>query len=106
MLSRVLVDPLRKPRGVLRKHWIFMAMAGVVPVLKSSSPVARNGLGVEVMKKVSFVRVVGKKMFAMAVCGTLVAAAAAQGIASAQTRETAVRTLGGPNRFSGPMHSV
>src|SRR5689334_14926848 len=58
------------------------------------------------MKKVSFVRVVGRKMFATAVFGTLVATAAAQGVASAQTRETAVRTLGGPNRFSGPMHSV
>jgi hypothetical protein len=45
-------------------------------------------------------------MFATTVLGTLVAAMAAQGVASAQTRETAIRTLGGPNRFSGPMHSV
>jgi len=57
------------------------------------------------MKQVSVVRV-RRKMFATAVLGTLVATAAAQGVASAQTRETAIRTLGGPNRFSGPMHSV
>jgi opacity protein-like surface antigen len=43
---------------------------------------------------------------ATTILGTLVIAAAAQGVASAQTRETAVRTLGGPNRFSGPMHSA
>src|SRR5215510_9779557 len=58
------------------------------------------------MKLVRVVRVVSGKMFAAAVCGTLVAAVAAQGVANAQTRETAVRTLGGPNRFSGPMHGV
>src|SRR6516165_1414117 len=58
------------------------------------------------MKPVSLVRVGRRKVFATAVLGTLVAAAAAQGVASAQTRETAIRTLGGPNRFSGPMHSV
>jgi opacity protein-like surface antigen len=43
---------------------------------------------------------------ATTILGTLVFAAATQGVASAQTRETAVRTLGGPNRFSGPMHSA
>src|SRR6516162_2233888 len=59
------------------------------------------------MKQVSFVRVVRRKMFAATtILGALVAAAATQGVASAQTRETAIRTLGGPNRFSGPMHSV
>ena len=58
------------------------------------------------MKPVSLLRVVPRRLFTTAVFGTLVAAAAAQGVASAQTRETAVRTLGGPNRFSGPMHSV
>src|SRR5262249_30384576 len=59
------------------------------------------------MKEVSLVRVAGRKMFsATTILGALVAVAAAQGVASAQTRETAVRTLGGPNRFSGPMHSV
>ena len=58
------------------------------------------------MEQVSLVRVVGRKMFATAVIGTLVATVAAQGVASAQTRETAIRTLGGPNRFSGPMHTV
>src|SRR6516162_11299449 len=58
------------------------------------------------MKPVSLVRVGRRKVFATAVLGTLVAAAAAQGVASAQTKETAIRTLGGPNRFSGPMHSV
>src|SRR5215467_10061572 len=58
------------------------------------------------MKQVSVVRFVGRKIFATAVLGTLVAAGAAQGVASAQTREVEVRTLGGPNRFSGPMHGV
>src|SRR5262245_24583200 len=59
------------------------------------------------MKQVSVVRVVRRKMFtATTILGTLVFAAATQGVASAQTRETAVRTLGGPNRFSGPMHSA
>src|SRR6516162_11875735 len=60
------------------------------------------------MKKlVSLVRVGGRpKLFVTTVLGALVATAAAQGVASAQTRETAIRTLGGPNRFSGPMHSV
>src|SRR6516225_7435917 len=58
------------------------------------------------MKQVSLVRVGGRKLFVTTVLGTLVAAAAAQGVASAQTRETAIRTLGGPNRFSGPMHTV
>jgi len=58
------------------------------------------------MKQVSVVRFVGRKIFATAVLGTLVAAGAAQGVANAQTREVAVRTLGGPNRFSGPMHGV
>jgi len=57
------------------------------------------------MKQGSVVRV-RRNMFATAVLGTLVATAAAQGVASAQTRETAIRTLGGPNRFSGPMHTV
>jgi opacity protein-like surface antigen len=56
------------------------------------------------MKRVSLLRV--GKLFTTAVFGTLVAAVAAQGVASAQTRETAIRTLGGPNRFSGPMHTV
>jgi hypothetical protein len=47
-------------------------------------------------------------MIATTILGTLVATAAAQGVATAgqQTREVAVRTLGGPNRFSGPMHGV
>src|SRR5215510_13534058 len=59
------------------------------------------------MKQVSPVRVGGRrKLFVTTVLGALVATAAAQGVASAQTRETAIRTLGGPNRFSGPMHSV
>src|SRR6516165_5241364 len=58
------------------------------------------------MKQVSLVRVGRRKVFVTAVLGTLVFAAATQGVASAQTRETAVRTLGGPNRFSGPMHSA
>jgi hypothetical protein len=58
------------------------------------------------MKEISLVRVGGRKLFVTTVLGTLVAAAAAQGVASAQTRETAIRTLGGPNRFSGPMHTV
>src|SRR5215475_6984214 len=59
------------------------------------------------MKTVSPVRVGGRrKLFVTTVLGALVATAAAQGVASAQTRETAIRTLGGPNRFSGPMHSV
>ena len=57
------------------------------------------------MRQVNVVRFARKK-FAATVLGTLVAAAAAQGVATAQTRETAVRTLGGPNRFSGPMHGV
>src|SRR5215470_9265585 len=57
------------------------------------------------MKQVSVVHV-RRKMFATAALGTLVATAAAQGVASAQTRETAIRTLGGPNRFSAPMHTV
>src|SRR5215475_9632415 len=58
------------------------------------------------MKQVSL-RVGGRrKLFVTTVLGALVATAAAQGVASAQTRETAIRTLGGPNRFSGPMHSV
>src|SRR6516225_11822457 len=59
------------------------------------------------MKRVSLVRVGGRrKLFVTTVLGALVATAAAQGVASAQTRETAIRTLGGPNRFSGPMHTV
>src|SRR5215471_15533033 len=59
------------------------------------------------MKQVSPARVGGRrKLFVTTVLGALVATAAAQGVASAQTRETAVRTLGGPNRFSGPMHST
>jgi hypothetical protein len=58
------------------------------------------------MKQVNRVRTRHRGVFATAVFGTLVAAVAAQGVASAQTKETAIRTLGGPNRFSGPMHSV
>jgi hypothetical protein len=59
------------------------------------------------MRLLSVVRVVRRKMLATTILGTLVASAAAQGISSAQTpREIAVRTLGGPNRFSGPMHGV
>ncbi|HKF66903.1 MAG TPA: hypothetical protein VKB36_10250 [Vicinamibacterales bacterium] len=58
------------------------------------------------MRQVSVERFVRGKMFATTILGALVTAAAAQGVASAQTREVAVRTLGGPNRFSGPMHSV
>src|SRR5215475_10196881 len=58
------------------------------------------------MKTVSPVRIGRRKLFVTTVLGALVATAAAQGGAGAQTRETAIRTLGGPNRFSGPMHSV
>ena len=59
------------------------------------------------MKQVSPARVGGRrKLFVTTVLGAFVVTAAAQGVASAQTRETAIRTLGGPNRFSGPMHSV
>src|SRR5215475_3873811 len=58
------------------------------------------------MMQVSRVCTGSRAVFATAAFGTLVAAFAAQGVASAQTRETAIRTLGGPNRFSGPMHSV
>src|SRR5262245_39581751 len=50
--------------------------------------------------------VVSRRMPATTILGMLVVAASAQGVASAQTREIAVRTLGGPNRFSGPMHGV
>src|SRR5262245_15114730 len=58
------------------------------------------------MRQVSVVRFARKKI-ATTVLGTLVATAAVQGIAAAQsTREIAVRTLGGPNRFSGPMSGV
>src|SRR5262249_47432037 len=56
------------------------------------------------MRPFSVVR--ARKILAVTVLGTLVAAAAAQEVASGQTRETAVRTLGGPNRFSGPMRGV
>src|SRR6516164_10640820 len=59
------------------------------------------------MKQVSPARVGGRrKLFVTTVLGAFVVTAAAQGVASAQTRETAIRTLGGPNRFSGPMHTV
>jgi hypothetical protein len=58
------------------------------------------------MRQVSVIRVVRLRMLATTILGTLVAAAATQGIASAQTPEIAVRTLGGPNRFSGPMVRV
>ena len=58
------------------------------------------------MRQVSVERFVRGKMVAAAILGALVAAAAAPGVASAQTREVEVRTLGGPNRFSGPMHGV
>src|SRR5262252_9887916 len=58
------------------------------------------------MRQVSVVHKVRPKMLAATILGTLVFAAAASGVASAQTRDTAVRTLGGPNRFSGPMHSA
>src|SRR6476661_1396327 len=57
------------------------------------------------MKHVSVVRVTRRKI-ATTVLGTLVATAALQGIATAQTREVAVSTLGGATRFSGPMHGV
>jgi len=57
------------------------------------------------MNQVSLLHVGYRRMFT-AILGMLVATAAAQGVASAQTRETAIRTLGGPNRFSAPMHSV
>src|SRR5262245_66654314 len=50
--------------------------------------------------------VVSRRMPATTILGMLVVAASAQRVASAQTREIAVRTLGGPNRFSGPMHGV
>jgi hypothetical protein len=56
------------------------------------------------MRHVSIVCVLRRRMLATTILGTLVAAVAAQGMARAQTTgEVAVRTLGGPNRFSGPM---
>jgi opacity protein-like surface antigen len=58
------------------------------------------------MRQVSVVHIVRPKMLAATILGTLIVAAAAQGVASAQTREVAVRTLGGPNRFSVPMNSA
>jgi len=58
------------------------------------------------MRPVTLRLVVRGKMLATTILGILVIAASAQGVASAQTREIAVRTLGGPNRFSGPMHGV
>src|SRR5215470_19916844 len=58
------------------------------------------------MRPVTLRLVVRGKMRATTILGILVIAASAQGVVSAQTREIAVRTLGGPNRFSGPMHSV
>src|SRR5215467_6819088 len=59
------------------------------------------------MRHVNIVRVLRRRMLATTILGTLVAAVAAQGIARAQTNgEVAVRTLGGPNRFSGPMVRV
>jgi hypothetical protein len=58
------------------------------------------------MRQVSVVRFARRKI-ATTVLGTLVATAGIQGIANAgQAREIAVSTLGGPNRFSGPMHGV
>src|SRR5215471_6733964 len=45
--------------------------------------------------------VVSRATMAAAVVLTCVASASAQG-----PRETEIRVLGGPNRFSGPMHSV
>jgi hypothetical protein len=58
------------------------------------------------MRQVSVVRVTRRKI-ATTVLGTLVATMAVQGMAYAgQTREIAVSTLGGPNRFSGPMRGV
>src|SRR5262249_35761742 len=58
------------------------------------------------MTPVNPLPVVSRRMLATTMLGMLVVAASAQGVASAQTREIAVRTLGGPNRFSGPMHGV
>jgi hypothetical protein len=59
------------------------------------------------MRQVSIVCVLRRRMLATTILGTLVAAVAAQGMARAQTTgEIAVRTLGGPNRFSGPMVRV
>jgi hypothetical protein len=60
------------------------------------------------MRQPSVVRGVRLTLFraTTTILGALVVVAVAQGVASAQTPEIAVRTLGGPNRFSGPMHSV
>jgi len=58
------------------------------------------------MRPVNLRPVVSRRIPAATILGILLIAASAQGVASAQTREIAVRTLGGPNRFSGPMHSV
>jgi hypothetical protein len=59
------------------------------------------------MRQVSVVRIARRKI-ATTVLGMLVATVAVQGMAIAgqQTPEIAVRTLGGPNRFSGPMRGV
>jgi hypothetical protein len=58
------------------------------------------------MRQVSVVRFARKKA-ATIILGTMVATAGIQGIANAgQAREIAVSTLGGPNRFSGPMRGV
>jgi hypothetical protein len=59
------------------------------------------------MKQVSVVRFARRKI-ATTVLGTMVATVAVQGIANAgqQAREVSVSTLGGPNRFSGPMRGV
>src|SRR6516162_8231909 len=58
------------------------------------------------MNRVNVFHVGRCKMLTTTIFGVLAAIGAAQGVASAQTGETAIRTLGGPNRFSGPMHSV
>jgi len=59
------------------------------------------------MSEVTIIRVVCRKMLATTILGTLIVAATARGVAHAQTSgEVAVRTLGGPNRFSAPMVRV
>ena len=58
------------------------------------------------MNRVNVFHVGRCKTLTTTIFGVLAAIGAAQGVASAQTGETAIRTLGGPNRFSGPMHLV
>src|SRR5215472_13120469 len=53
------------------------------------------------MRRINVRSRVWRAMMAVAVLATCVASASAQG-----PHETEIRVLGGPNRFSGPMHSV